>query len=124
MYKWREEEYVDDRVFVLDLRLATKGDHKVWTLITRRNVGGVRIRRVDNFERKEDAVAYLKLVEPETPRISLNGQPPQPALTYEEYLAWCKSEGIADAMQVHEMGQDMPKAKLVIQELTPDELVG
>jgi len=45
MYKWREEEYVDDRVFVLDLRLATKGDHKVWTLITRRNVGGVRIRR-------------------------------------------------------------------------------
>ena len=89
MRQWEGQMYFDDRLFILDLQPATKAGQAVWAVTTRRNVRGFPPRRVDDFERKEDAVAYLKHVEPSTPRISLDGRSPSPELAYGEHLAWC-----------------------------------
>ena len=122
MKTWQGQQYLDDRVFILDLQPATKAGRKVWAVTTRRNVKGFPPRRVDDFQTKEEAIAYLKQVEPSTPRISLSGASPTPEPTYEEYLAWCKSEKIPDSMQLYELWQKQQRAELIIQEVSPEEL--
>ena len=119
---WQGDIYLDDRLFVLDLQSATKSGRPVWAVTTRRNVEGFPPRRVDEFNSREAAIIYLKQVEPSTPRISLEGKSPSPEPTYEEYLAWCKSEGIPDSLQIHKMQAGKPRGALIIQEVTPEEI--
>ena len=38
MLLWQGTMYRNDRVFIPDLQLATKGDRQVWAVTTRRNV--------------------------------------------------------------------------------------
>jgi hypothetical protein len=102
---WQGQTYFDDRVFILDLQKATKAGKIVWAVTTRRNVQGFPPRRVDDFPTKEEATSYLKMVEPSTPRISLQGASPSPELTYEEHLEWCAAEGIPSCMDIHELNQ-------------------
>ena len=122
MKTWQGQEYLDDRVFILDLQSATKAGRKVWAVTTRRNVKGFPPRRVDDFETEEEAISYLKQVEPSTPRISLGGASPTPEPKYEEYLAWCRSEDIPNSMLLHDIWRKKQRAELIIQEVSPEEL--
>lgn len=121
MNLWQGQAYFDDRVFILDLQQATKNGQSVWAVTTRRNVQGFPPRRVDDFKTKEAAISYLKQVEPSTPRISLGGHSPSPEPTYEEYLAWCKSEGILSSMEIHRLNQ-RNRGEMIIEEVKPEEI--
>ncbi len=86
------EIYCDDRMFVLYLCKGTVDidddlitttiyheeapkDYK-WCLVTYRNVDRYSIVRVDHFNSKDEAKAYMKKVEPTVPLISLGGGAP------------------------------------------------
>jgi len=105
--KFQGQEYFDDRLFVLYLCKGTVeiehgDDGAVWTRIyheqapnkyiwcvaTYRNYGRYPLYRVDSFYRKEDAMAYIRKIEPETPLISLGGVSSTNPLSYEKYLSW------------------------------------
>lgn len=75
---------------------------------------------MDDFETKEEAINYLKKVEPSTPRISLRGKSPFPEPSYQEYLEWCKAEDIPSSMDIYRMNQ-RNRGKLIIDEIDPDE---
>lgn len=121
MKLWQGQMYLDDRLFILDLQEATKAGRTVWAVTTRRNVTGFPPRRVDDFPTKEQAITYLKKVEPSTPRISLQGMSPTPEPTYEEHLQWCNAEGIPSSMEIHEINQ-RERGELVIDELKAEEI--
>ncbi len=118
---WGGRTYLDDRLFIIDLQRATKGDKTVWAVTALRNVKGLPPVRVDDFSEKEEAVAYLMKVEPSIPRISFGGKPPQPEPTYDEYLLWCKSEEISSAMDMYRLKQGVRRRKLIIEEVSPEE---
>jgi len=91
---YENANYLDDRMFVLELRRAGKSsDKSEWLLVTRRNVRGYPPKRVDDFEDYETARAYMEKVEPETPRLSLDERPPDPIPTIEKHRAWVKEIG-------------------------------
>lgn len=121
MNLWQGQVYFDDRLFILDLQQAKKGDREVWAVTTRRNIKGFPPRRVDDFKTKEEAVSYLKEVEPSTPRISLHGKSPNPVPSYEEYLKWCDSEDIPSSMKINQLNQ-RNRGELIIEEVDPNEI--
>ena len=106
MNKWvfNGDVYNDDRLFVLYLCKCTvdvRGDlitttvyHQgapedyVWCLVTYRNLLRYNPVKVDHFHSENDARAYMKIVEPQVPLISLGGRPLNPPLTYEQFLSW------------------------------------
>jgi len=116
MTLWQGQIYLDDRLFILDLQQATKNGQRVWAITTRYNVQGFPPRRVDDFDTKEDAILYLKKVEPSTPLISLSGKSPFPEPSYEEYLNWCKSEGIPSSLEILRINQQN-RGELLIEEM-------
>lgn len=120
MKLWQGQIYFDDRVFILDLQRATKNGQDVWAIVTRRNVEGFSPRRSDTFQTKDEAIQYLKKVEPSVPRISLDGQSPSTPISYKEYVNWCKSEKIPTSMQIYEMNQQ-DRGELIIEDIDPDE---
>jgi len=102
---FQEQEYFDDRMFVLYLckgRVEIEPDgvavttiyheqeptDSVWCVATYRNCFRYPLYRVDSFYKKEDAVEYIKTIEPETPLISLGGKTPAQPAPYDEYLKW------------------------------------
>jgi hypothetical protein len=119
MTQWQGQTYFDDRLFILDLHPATKNGKAVWAVTTRRNVQGFPPRRVDDFPTRDEAVTYLKKVEPSTPRISLDGMSPSPEPTYDQYVAWCRSQDIPSSMQIHEMNKG-DRGRVIIDELQSD----
>ena len=68
-------------------------------LITYRNVPSLPVVRVDNFDSFDEAIEYLKKVEPTCPRVSLGGNPPQPAPSWEEHLDWLHRYGLRSATE-------------------------
>lgn len=113
--------YYDDRLFVLDINvarverytdqdagtfevstmsrdLATGGEYH-WTLTTRGNHTSYPPSRVDRFESLDKLIAYVRKVEPETPRISLDRDSPDPVPSYEEYLDWLADNGLQGAIE-------------------------
>lgn len=121
MKHWQGQTYFDDRLFILDLHAAIKGGQAVWAVTTRRNVHGFPPRRVDDFPTREQAIAYLKKVEPSTPRISLSGMSPSPEPTYDQHLLWCRSQGIPSSMEIHAMNQGN-RGQVIIDELQSDDI--
>ena len=120
---WHGQLYKDDRLFILDLQLAQKYKKPVWAVTTRRNVDGFPPFRVDDFQTKEAAIAFIQKIEPETPRISLGGKSPQNPLEYTAYLATLRMEELPSAMQIYEMNKTT-RGQLIIDELSKDELRG
>jgi len=96
--------YLDDRMYVLEISSVKSRTVEVdkppqaweekWAVITRRNVRGYPPTRTDEFDTREEAVAYLKAVVPSTPLVSLDGASPNPPLTYVEYQDWLDRTGI------------------------------
>jgi hypothetical protein len=113
--------YRDDRLFILDLQLASKGDRQVWAVTTRRNTDGFPPFRVDDFETRSEAIEFIRRIEPTTPRISCDGRPPENPVSYEQYVLTLHGEGIPSAMEIHEMNSGA-RGELFISELTEDEL--
>ena len=111
--KYNGEEYFDDRLFVLYLckgKVAPESDgliattiyHEqapadfVWCVATYKNSNRYPLSRIDSFYKEDDAIAYMKLIEPETPLISLEGKLPQNPLSYDDYMSWKKKNGLKD----------------------------
>jgi len=113
--EFQGQNYFDDRLFVLYLCAGTveieddkdgvawtKIYHEnppkehVWCVATYKNYQRYPLYRVDCFHNKENAIAYIKQIEPETPLISLDGQSPQNPLSHEKYLEWKKSNNLQD----------------------------
>jgi len=95
--------YLDDRMFVLEICRALpnsppKASDMPWVLVTRRNVRGYPPTRADDFATWEEAAEYVRRVEAETPRVSLGGKPPVPTPTYDQYIAWCREQGLRSAL--------------------------
>lgn len=113
--QYNGQQYFDDRLFVLylcagkvEIEDGDKGavwttifnenppeDH-IWCVVTYSNVKRYPLHRIDSFYKKEDAVAFIKKIEPETPLISLGGKSPENPLPYEDYLAWKKENNLKD----------------------------
>jgi len=121
MKLWQGHVYKDDRLFILDLQKARKGQRTVWAVTTRRNIEGFPPFRVDDFASKDEAVAFIERIEPETPRISLGGRSPDRPLVYAKYLATLKSEGLPSAMEIYELNKTRHR-DLIIDEISEDEL--
>ena len=100
MRLWKGHWYHDDRLFVLDIVLAKKGSGRVWAVITRRNCTGYPPVRVDEFDSREDAQAYVKEVEPITPLISHGGSARSPTPSYAEYITLLREDGLRSALEV------------------------
>jgi len=113
MITFQGEQYFDDRLFVLylckgkvelesDGLIATTIYHDsapadyIWCVVTYKNFNRYPLYRIDSFYKKDDAIAYIKLIEPETPLISLGGKLPQPPLSYQDYVAWKKKNNLKD----------------------------
>ena len=113
--RFQEQDYFDDRLFVLYLcagkvEMENVHDGSVWTTIyhdkpptehvwcvaTYRNCTRYPLYRVDSFHKKDDALAYITKIEPETPLISLDGKPPEYPLSNQKYLEWKKSNNLQD----------------------------
>jgi hypothetical protein len=95
------KEYLDDRMFVLELAQVTtqsglraETPKKRWAVITRRNIPGFPPTRVDDFETREEALQYLLNIVPTTPRISLRGESPSPTPSLAEFRTWLASSGL------------------------------
>lgn len=105
--EFQGQNYFDDRIFVLYLCKGTvdieSGDdgavwtkiyheqapeNHVWCVVTYRNCNRYPLFSVDSFYKKEDAIKYMRKIEPETPLISLGGISPTNSLPYEQYLNW------------------------------------
>ena len=97
----KRKQFHDDRMFVLQVAPVTLSrdigscslpkTSKRWAVITRRNVPGYPPSRTDDFHSREEAVAYLKKVAPQTPRVSLGGKSPDPPLSWDGFQDWLES---------------------------------
>ncbi len=102
---FRGQEYYDDRISVLHLCAATvkpneeglivttiyhdqPPDDHIWCVAFYRNFANYPLYSVTHFSKKEDAITYVKEIEPWTPLVSLNGNEPLHPVSYEEYLSW------------------------------------
>jgi hypothetical protein len=96
-----EPLYLDDRMFVLEIsRVTTRSmtstnERQQWAVITRRNVFGYPPTRCSEFDSRDAAVAFLKEVAPQTPRVSLDGESPSPLPSWDEFQSWLTSLGVA-----------------------------
>ncbi len=100
------EIYHDDRLYVLhvskctvdinnDVR-ATTIHHEVapenhkWCVVTYSNVSRYPPNRVDCFDSEDEAIAYMRKVEPQVPLISLGGRSPRIPFPYDQFVSWKK----------------------------------
>lgn len=116
MYLYQGKIYNDDRLFILDLVRARKGDRYIWSIITRRNHEGHPAFRVDEFESRKAAVEFVKRTEPTTPRISLGGKSPEIPLSYDEYCKQLKQDGVPSAIEIYELNRRTPR-EIIVEEV-------
>jgi hypothetical protein len=97
-------EYNDDRMFILSLQRCSAVDademtiitvqyNKLdvtthWCVITYRNIPSFPSTRVNLFDEKEEAQAFLDDIERSAPRVSLDGEPPVPLMEPDEFKKW------------------------------------
>jgi len=72
---WQDEQYRDDRMFVMNIATAKdENGNNFWHLTTYRNTIQLPIFKNNFFKNEEDLYEYIKGVEPQIPLISRNGQ--------------------------------------------------
>ena len=104
-FKYQGETYRDDRMFVLNLSLGKSNNKEKYILMTYRNTPQLPPVRVDDFETKEDAIEYIKKIEPKVPLTSLDRQPlniPKNADAWEYWMRWLKDRNIQSAISGHQ----------------------
>jgi len=115
--------YNDDRVFILDLVLTEKDCRTSWAVVTRRNHEGFPPFRVDKFNSKEEAITFIRKIEPTTPLISLDGKSPEKLLSYEEYCDKLKELNIPSAIEIYEHNKDV-KREIIVEDLKDEDISG
>lgn len=108
MPEYNGRQYFDDRLFVLQVVPATKAGASVWAVVTRHNRPGYHPWRVDDFPTLESAHEYVRAVEPGTPRIGLDGQPPNSPISYPEYCAQLAVESLKPSVEMLIEQRQMP----------------
>ena len=112
-----ETECFDDRLFVLEVRQVEdrrEGEEK-WALITRRNTWNYPVYRADGFATKQEDIDYLISVEPETPRISLEGKSPEETPDINEHRDWVRSIGGRESyIDGSEIGEPFYEGKTIL----------
>lgn len=106
-------DYFDDRLHVLYLCPGTVDiqndgvvvttiyheqaptDH-VWCVVAYRNTNRYPLYRVDSFYKKDDAINYMRQLEPKTPLISLSAKSPAQPMSYDAYCLWKKENNLTD----------------------------
>lgn len=97
-----ETPYHDDRMYVLEIKNSTlfefpydfnKG-RTCWSVITYGNWPYYPIIRTDDFDTYEEAEVHLKCFAPLTPRVSLDGNYPDPEPSWEEFQDWLREQGL------------------------------
>jgi len=104
MIPYNGESYYDDRMFVLsvfkctveirdDVLMTTIYHEKVpenhiWCVVTFKNVTRYMGVRVDRFETEDEAISYMKKVEPGVPLINLGGRSPKIPFSYDKFVKW------------------------------------
>lgn len=126
------DTYHDNRMFVLHLCRCIDQDlpdelvqttiyheesppnHK-WCVATYRNTQGYPMFRVDRFETKTEARAYIEYIEPRTPLVSLGGRSPNSPLSYEQFTAWKLRDGLKeyDYAKVYLPGGSKPRETVI-----------
>ena len=104
-FKYQDETYRDDRMFVLNLSLGKSNNKEKYILMTYRNTPQLPPVRVDDFNTKEDAIEYIKKIEPKVPLTSLDSQPlniPKNTDTWEYWMKWLKDRNIKSAISGHQ----------------------
>lgn len=89
--------YFDDRMFVVEVEPigpSLEGAPIAWAVTTRRNIPGYAVFRRRVFDSRERALALLRQVAPQTPRVSLHGLSPVPAPTFEQHNRWLREQGL------------------------------
>ena len=104
------EEYRDDRIFVMDYRIGTvhskRGQEEKYILTTYRNTDERPPRRSDKFLTKNALFDYIKLVEPDTPLISLDGKPlaiPPNEDKWDHWISWLLDRDLHSAITGHQI---------------------
>lgn len=104
-------EYRDDRMYVMRISSNFKKSNDgvisaaisqdrlrdlegAVLLITYRNTHSLPAVRTDEFETMDDALSYIKRIEPTCPRVSLGGKAVLPTPSWESHLEWLHSEGL------------------------------
>ena len=104
-FKYQDETYRDDRMFVLNLSLGKSNNKEKYILMTYRNTPQLPAVRIDNFDTKKDAIEYIKKIEPKVPLTSLDRQPldiPKNADTWEYWMRWLKERNLQSAISGHQ----------------------
>ncbi len=129
MIEFQEQSYFDDRLYILYICKVTvkfnpddglisttifheeTPDNYKWCLVTYRNCKNYPIFSTKLFDSKDEAIAYRRKIEPETPLISLNGRSPSNPASYEEYLCWKSNNSLKeyDYREMYAPGGSNPK---------------
>jgi hypothetical protein len=115
LFLWDGKIHNDDRLFILDLQPATKGGKDVWAVVTRWNHEGFPPYKVNDFETQIEAIDFIKKIEPQTPRISLDGKSLNPTPSYIEYLELMKKNGEPSSFAIYEQNKHHER-KLMLEE--------
>ena len=115
--------YNDDRVFILDLALSEKDCRTFWVVVTRRNHEGFPPFKVDKFNSKEEALTFIRKIEPTTPLISLEGKPPEKPLSYEDYCNKLKEMNIPSAIEIYKQNKNV-KREIIVEDLKDEDISG
>ncbi|MBJ89314.1 MAG: hypothetical protein CMO98_05570 [Woeseia sp.] len=103
-YWFEGEEYRDDRMYVINLNRGTISKdgkkEKRYLLTTYRNTTSLPATRSDDFASKEEAINYLKQVEPGVPLVSNQGkclEIPEGVDRWKYWNNWLKEKGLQSA---------------------------
>ena len=116
MHLYEGKIYKDDRIFILDLTPAKKKERSIWVVVTRRNYDGFPPFRTNEFKTKEEAISFIKKIEPTTPCISFSGKSPKLTLAYEDYCKSLRDQGVPSAMEIYELNKNTQR-EIILDEL-------
>ena len=123
MYLYEGRVYNDDRLFILDLILTEKDCRTFWAVVARRNHEGFPPFKVDKFNSKEEALTFIRKIEPTTPLISLGGKSPEKPLSYEDYRNKLKEKNVPSAIEIYEQNKDV-KREIIVEDLKDEDISG
>lgn len=100
-FKFNDEIYRDDRMFVLNLSLGNVNNKTKYIIMTYRNIPQLPAVRHDHFYTQEEAINYIKKVEPSVPLTSLNRKPldiPKDLDRWEYWEKWLQERNLQSAI--------------------------
>ena len=104
-YTFEGEDYRDDRIFVANLSRGTvtngDGEQVRWLVCTYRNTRNLPARSTHHFSTRQEAIDFIKHIEPLTPLVSKRGLPLDISTfqdSWETWFAWLQSRSLASAI--------------------------